>query len=58
MTTTLADLEDVDDALEGAVIESMEGGVEGLHIFLRDGRILVFPDARICAIYQTPRSMH
>lgn len=54
---TLATLEDVDDAIEGAVIESLEPGVTGLHINLVDGRVLVFPDAVICAVIQPTKTL-
>ena len=49
---TIATLEDVDDCLEGAVIESLEAGVNGLHINLVDGRVLIFPDAQLVAVYR------
>jgi hypothetical protein len=57
METVFAELEDVDDSLEGAVIESLEAGVNGLHINLVDGRILLFPDAAVVAIYVRPKTL-
>ena len=53
----LQTLEDLDDAVEGAVIERLETGINGLHIVLVDGRILVFPDAGIVAIYRPERTL-
>jgi hypothetical protein len=50
-------LEDVDDEIEGAVIESLEAGETGLHINLRDGRILVFPNAVIVAVLASRRTL-
>lgn len=51
MLTTLATVEDVDDAVEGAVIQSIEAGEDGgLQILLADGRILLIPDAEIIAV--------
>jgi hypothetical protein len=50
-------LEDVDDELEGAVIDSVEAGETGLHINLKDGRILVFPDAVIVAVLASRRTL-
>ena len=48
---TDADLAEVDDCVEGAVIESIEAGASGgLHINLQDGRILVIPDAVLIAV--------
>jgi hypothetical protein len=55
--TDLGTLEDVDDELEGAVIDSLEAGETGLHINLRDGRILVFPDAVIVAVLASRRTL-
>lgn len=57
METTITDLEDVEDSIEGAVIESLESGVNGLHIVLVDGRVLVFPDAGVVAIYRPHRTL-
>ena len=57
METVFADLEEVDDALEGAVIESLEAGVNGLHINLVDGRILMFPDAVIVAVVKPNKTL-
>lgn len=54
---TLSSLDDVDDAVEGAVIESLEAGVTGLHINLVDGRVLIFPDAVICAVIQPTKTI-
>lgn len=45
-------LEDIEDAVEGAVIERLESGINGLHIILVDGRVLVFPDAQLVAIFR------
>ena len=52
METVFATAEELDDCIEGAVIESIEAGVNGLHIVLVDGRILMFPDAELVAIYR------
>ena len=57
MKTEPATLEDVEDSIEGAVIESLESGINGLHIVLVDGRVLVFPDAGIVAIYRPDRTL-
>lgn len=46
----LSSLEDVEAKLEGAVIESLEIGINGLHLNLVDGRILCFPDAVLVAL--------
>lgn len=45
-----AEVWEVNDEIEGAVIERLESGDGGLHIVLRDGRYLVFPDAYIVAV--------
>lgn len=50
-------IEDVEDAIEGAVIEGIEAGNNGLHIILVDGRILVFPDAELVAIFRPSRTL-
>ena len=48
---TLETLEDVDDALKGAVIERLDASdSEGFSIYLQDGRILIIPDAVIIAV--------
>jgi hypothetical protein len=48
---SLETLEDVDDALKGAVIERLDAsGVDGFSIYLQDGRILIIPDAVIIAV--------
>jgi hypothetical protein len=54
-TASAEDLED--DSLEGAVIDSLEYGVGGLHLLLRDGRVLLFPDAEIVAIFRAARTL-
>lgn len=48
---------DYDDSLEGAVIDSLVAGEGGLHIHLRDGRILLFPDALFVAVLQAERTL-
>jgi len=54
----LAEVEGVNDAIEGAVIEKLEAGDGGLHIFLKDGRFLLFPDALIVAVCSgAPRTL-
>lgn len=53
-----AAVEEINDAIEGAVIEKLVAGVEGLHIMLRDGRMVLFPDAQLCAVIARPRFFH
>lgn len=50
-------IEEVEESVEGAVIESLEAGVNGLHLILADGRVLVFPDAQLVAIYRPNRTL-
>ena len=45
------EIEAVSDELNGAVIESMTMGRGGMHIQLKDGRFIVFPDAEIVALF-------
>jgi hypothetical protein len=48
---SLETLEDVDDALKGAVIEKLDAsGEAGFSIYLEDGRILIIPDAVVIAV--------
>jgi len=50
MEVSLKTLADVDDAVEGAVIEGISANDEGLQINLADGRTLLIPDAEIIAV--------
>ena len=51
MATVLASVEEVEDSVEGAVIQGIRAGSDGgLQIDLVDGRILIIPDAEIIAI--------
>ena len=49
--------EDAEDQLEGAVIEGFEYGIDGFHLFLKDGRTVLFPDAQIVAVMRKPRTL-
>lgn len=51
MEIALSTVEDVDDAVEGAVIESICLGIDGgIRIYLEDGRSLLIPEAEILAV--------
>jgi hypothetical protein len=51
MATVLSTVEEVEDSIEGAVIEGIRAGSDGgLQIDLVDGRILIIHDAEIIAI--------
>jgi hypothetical protein len=53
----LTSIEDVEDSVEGGVIESLEFRDNGIHINLVDGGILVFPDAKLVAIHRPERDL-
>ena len=47
----ISSIDDVEDAVEGAVIEGISAGSDGgLQINLADGRTLLIPDAEIIAL--------
>lgn len=50
METTLADQDDVNDVIQGAVITRIAMTADGIHIVLDDGRTIVIPDAQIVAV--------
>lgn len=57
MEVALRTVEDVNDSLEGAVIEGIRADDSGgLRILLEDGRSLLIPDAEIIAVL--PRESH
>ncbi len=57
MEIALATVDDVEDSLEGAVIEGIVTDPRGgLRIVLADGRSLLIPDAEIVAVI--PRETH
>lgn len=55
--SSASSVEDLEEVLEGAVIESLESGINGLHVNLVDGRVLVFQDAQLVAVYRPLRTL-
>lgn len=51
------EIDDVEDSIKGAVIESVENGLNGLHITLQDGRILLFPECELVAVFRPTRTL-